>query len=55
MYLDFRKSFDTVSFNICREKLMDGLDEQAGRWIENCLNSRAQRMVISGTKSLGGQ
>lgn len=33
----------------------DGLDEQAGRWTEKSLNSRAQRVVINGTKSVWRQ
>jgi len=28
-----------------------GLDEQTGNWIENWMNRRAQRLVISGAKS----
>ncbi|KAK4819030.1 hypothetical protein QYF61_024395 [Mycteria americana] len=44
-----------VSLELCKiliEKLLKyGLDEQTVRWIENWLNSLAQRVVISGTKS----
>ncbi|GAB0186715.1 trace amine-associated receptor 2 [Grus japonensis] len=52
VYLDFSKAFDTVSHKIFIEKLMNyGLDDQIVKWIENWLNSQAQRVVISGTKS----
>ena len=30
---------------------VNGLAEQTVRWIENCLNGQAQRVVISSTKS----
>jgi len=50
VYLDFSKAFDTVSHNILIAKLRKcGLDEWTLRLIENWLNSRAQRVVISGT------
>lgn len=50
--MDFSKAFDAVCQKILIEKLMKhGLDEQTGSWIENCLNGRAQRVVISGIKS----
>jgi len=52
VYLDFSKTFDTVSHNILIGKLRKcGLDEWSVRWIENGLNDRAQRVVISGTES----
>ncbi|GAB0185697.1 mitochondrial enolase superfamily member 1 [Grus japonensis] len=52
VYLDFSKAFDTVSLNILISKLRKyGLDEWTIRWIENWLNGRAQRVVISGTES----
>jgi len=52
VYLDFRKAFDTVSHNILLGKLSKcGLDEWSVRWIENWLNGRAQRAVISGAES----
>jgi len=52
VYLDFSKAFDTVSHNILIGKLRKcGLDEWTVRWIENWLNGRAQRVVISGTES----
>jgi len=52
VYLDFSKAFDTVSHNILLGKLRKcGLDEWSVRWIENWLNGRAQRVVISGTQS----
>ena len=50
--LDFSKAFDTVSRNILLGKLRKcGLDEWTARWIENWLNGRAQRVVISGAES----
>uniref|UniRef100_A0A8B9Q3X1 Reverse transcriptase domain-containing protein n=1 Tax=Apteryx owenii TaxID=8824 RepID=A0A8B9Q3X1_APTOW len=50
--LDFSKAFDTVSHNILIDKLRKcGLDEWTVRWIENWLNGRGQRVVISSTES----
>ncbi|GAB0176869.1 mitochondrial enolase superfamily member 1 [Grus japonensis] len=50
--LDFSKAFDTVSHNILIGKLRKyGLDEWTVRWVENWLNGRAQRVVISGAES----
>jgi len=52
VYLDFSKAFDTVSHNILIDKLRKcGVDEWTVRWIENWLNGRAQRVVISGAES----
>jgi len=52
VYLDFSKAFDTVSRNILLGKLRKcGLDEWSVRWIENWLNGRTQRVVISGVES----
>jgi len=52
VYLDFSKAFDTVSHNILLGKLRKcGLDEWSVKWIENCLNGRTQRVVVSGTES----
>jgi len=52
VYLDFSKAFNTVSHNILLEKLRKcGLDEWSVRWIENWLNGRTQRVVISGSES----
>jgi len=52
VYLDFNKAFDTVSHNTLLGKLRKcGLDECSARWIENWLNGRAQRVVISSTES----
>jgi len=49
VYLDFSKTFDTVSHNILLGKLRKcGLDERSVRWIENWLNDRTQRVIISG-------
>jgi len=54
VYLDFSKAFDTVSHNVLLGRLRKcGLDEWSVRWTENWLNGRAQRVVISGTKSSG--
>ena len=52
VYLDFSKAFDTVSHNILPGKLRKcGLDERTVKWIENWLNVRTQRVVISGAES----
>jgi len=52
VYLHFSKAFDTVSCNILLGKLRKcGLDEWSVRWIENWLNGRAQRVVISDAES----
>jgi len=52
VYLNFSKAFDTVSHNILLGKLRNcGLDEWSVRWIENWLNGRTQRVVISGAES----
>jgi len=52
VYVDFSKAFDTVSHNILLGKLRKcGLEEWSVRWIENWLNGRAQRVVISGAES----
>jgi len=52
VYLDFSTAFDTVSHNILLGKLRKcGLDGWSSRWIENWLNGRAQRVVISGAES----
>jgi len=52
VYVDFSKAFYTVSHNILLGKLRKcGLDEWTVRWIENWLNGRTQRVVISGTES----
>lgn len=48
VYLDFTKDFDTVSFNSLIGKLRKcGLDEWTVKLIENWMNGRAQRVVIS--------
>jgi len=52
VYLNFSKAFDTVSHNILIEKLRKcGIHEWTVRWIENWLNGRAQRVVLSGAES----
>lgn len=50
--LDFSKFFSTVFCNNLTEKLTkNGLDKQMMKQFENCLNSKAQRLMTSGTKS----
>ncbi|GAB0189052.1 mitochondrial enolase superfamily member 1 [Grus japonensis] len=52
VYLNFSNAFDTVSLNILISNLRKcGLDEWSVRWVENWLNGRAQRVVISDTES----
>ncbi|CAM5088853.1 unnamed protein product [Eretmochelys imbricata] len=52
LFLDFSKSFDTVSHSILASKLKKyGLDEWTIRWIESWLDCRAQRVVINGSMS----
>ncbi|GAB0208608.1 mitochondrial enolase superfamily member 1 [Grus japonensis] len=52
VYLDFSKAFDKVSHNILIGNLRKcGLDEWTVRWVENWLNDRAQRVVISSAES----
>jgi len=52
VYLDFSKAFDTVSHNSFIYKFRKReLDDWTVGWIENWLNVRAQRVVISGTES----
>ena len=52
VYLDLSKAFDTVSHNNLIGNLRKcGLEEWTVRWIENWLNGRTQRVVVSGAKS----
>ena len=52
VYLDFSKAFDTVPHSILLEKrAAHGLDGCALHWIKNCLNGRAQRVVVNGVTS----
>ncbi|GAB0204360.1 mitochondrial enolase superfamily member 1 [Grus japonensis] len=52
VYLDFSRAFDTVFCNILIRKLRKcGSDEWTVRWVENLLNGRAQKVVISGAES----
>lgn len=51
VYLDFSKALNTVSRNIVIGKFMKcGLDEGTKRWVENWMNDRAERAVISGVE-----
>ncbi|PKU31071.1 rna-directed dna polymerase from mobile element jockey-like [Limosa lapponica baueri] len=51
VYLDFSKALDTVSHSILLEKLAaHGLDESTLRWVKNCLEGQAQRVVVNGVK-----
>ena len=52
VYLDFSKSFDTVSHSILLEKLAtQGLDVCTLRWLKNWLDGHTQRVVVIGVKS----
>jgi len=52
VYLDFSKAFNTVSHNILLGKVRKcGLDEWSVRWIEDWLNGRTQRVVVSSAES----
>jgi len=52
VYLDFSKAFNTVSHNNLIGKFTKcGPGEWTVRWIENWLNGRTQRVVISDTES----
>ncbi|KAK4819905.1 hypothetical protein QYF61_014640 [Mycteria americana] len=49
VYLGFSKAFDMVSHSILLEKLAaHGLDGCSLRWIKNCLDGWAQRVVVNG-------
>ncbi|CAM5078437.1 unnamed protein product [Natator depressus] len=52
LFLEFSKTFDTVSHSILASKLKKyGLDEWTIRWIESWLDCRAQRVVTNGSMS----
>ncbi|NXV14188.1 PO23 protein, partial [Cepphus grylle] len=52
VYLDFSKTFDTVSHSILLEKMAaHGLEGCRFCWIKSCLAGRAQRVVVNGVKS----
>ncbi len=53
VYLDFSKGFDTVPHNIFVEKLAaHGLDGCTLHWVKHWLDGWAQRVVVSGYKSI---
>ncbi|RMC01148.1 hypothetical protein DUI87_22239 [Hirundo rustica rustica] len=50
--LDFSKAFDTVSHSMLQDKLSArGLDRSTLCWVRNCLDGRAQRVVVKGAAS----
>ena len=52
VYLDFSKAFDTVSHSIVLEKLdAHGLERSTLCWVKNCLDGRAQRVVVNSAAS----
>ncbi|RMC15085.1 hypothetical protein DUI87_07265 [Hirundo rustica rustica] len=52
VYLDLSKAFDTVSHSTLLDKLAArGLDRSTLCWVRNCLDGRAQRVVVSGAAS----
>ena len=52
VYLDHSKAFDTVTHRILLAKLAArGLDGHTLCWVKNCLDGRAQRVVVNGVKS----
>ncbi|KAK4831120.1 hypothetical protein QYF61_015423 [Mycteria americana] len=52
VYLGFSKAFDTVSHSILLEKLaVHDLDVCTLRWVKNCLDGQAQRVVVNGVYS----
>lgn len=52
VYLDFSKDFNAVPHNILIDKHRKcGLGEWTVRWIENRLNSRSQRVIMTVTGS----
>ncbi|RMC22412.1 hypothetical protein DUI87_00726 [Hirundo rustica rustica] len=56
VYLDFSKAFDTVSHSTLQDKLSArGLDRSTLPWVRNCLDGRAQRVVVNGAASSWGQ
>jgi len=55
-YLHFSKAFGTVPHSILLKKLAaHGLDGCTLCWIKNWRSDRAQRVVVNGVKSAGGQ
>jgi len=53
VYLDFSKTFDTISYSILLEKLaVHGLDGNTLHWVKIWLDFQAQRVVANGAKSI---
>ena len=56
VYLDFSKAFDTVSHSKLLDKLAaHGLDRSTLCWVKNWLDGWAQRVLVNGAASRGGQ
>jgi len=52
VYMNFSKAFDIVCHDILLGKLRKcALDEWSVKWIENWVNGRTQRAVISSAES----
>jgi hypothetical protein len=52
IYLDFQKAFDRVPHRRLLHKVRaHGIDGNVGRWIENWLSNRQQRVVLNGSLS----
>ena len=52
VYLDFSKTFDTLSHSILLEKLVaHELDKYTLGWVKNWLEGQAQRVVMNGVES----
>ncbi|PKU36917.1 rna-directed dna polymerase from mobile element jockey-like [Limosa lapponica baueri] len=48
-FLDFSKAFHTVSHSILLDKLSScEMSRYMVRWVKNCLNGKAQRVVVNG-------